>query len=49
MPGMTSRLGTALQTPSSSMSWVQLAAATIFVVVVLVAWRQVVRYILRET
>lgn len=37
-----------LSKPSGSMSWTQLAAATVFVLVVAVAWRQVTLYITRE-
>jgi hypothetical protein len=37
-----------LSRPSGSMSWIQLGAATIFVLVVAVAWRQVTLYITRE-
>lgn len=34
--------------PSNSMSWTQLAAATVFVLVVAVGWRQITFYIMRE-
>ena len=47
--GYFSQLGTKLQTPfSSSMSWTQLAAVVVFVLVVLFAWRQVTRFIAQE-
>lgn len=45
--GFLTSLKSAVTKPSESMSWMQLAAATIFVVVVLFAWRQVV-YVARE-
>jgi hypothetical protein len=34
--------------PSSGMTWTQLAAATVFVLVVAVGWRQITFYIMRE-
>jgi len=34
--------------PSQGMTWAQLAAATVFVLVVAVAWRQIIFYIMRE-
>lgn len=34
--------------PSSGMTWIQLAAATVFVLVVAVGWRQITFYIMRE-
>lgn len=37
-----------LQRPSDSMTWRQLAAATVFVIVVAVAWRQVVLMVMDE-
>jgi hypothetical protein len=37
-----------LARPSNSMSWAQLAAATVFVLVVMVGWRQITFYIMRE-
>lgn len=46
--GIGTRIAAALKAPSQSMSWLQLAGATIFVVVVLIAWRQVTLYIMRE-
>jgi hypothetical protein len=46
--GLVGRIGAALKTPSDRMSWLQLAAATVFVIVVAVAWRQVTLYIMRE-
>ena len=45
---MLSHMMDALKAPSANMSWVQLGAATIFVVVVLILWRQVVLYIAEE-
>jgi hypothetical protein len=43
-----SHLRSSLTAPSKSMSWTQLAGATIFVMVVAVAWRQVTLIIMRE-
>ena len=37
-----------LAKPSDGMSWTQLAAATVFVLVVIVGWRQITFYIMRE-
>ena len=37
-----------LHRPAAGITWTQLAAATVFVLVVAVAWRQVVFYIMRE-
>jgi hypothetical protein len=37
-----------LKTPSQSMTWQQLAATTVFVLTVAIAWRQVTLYIMRE-
>jgi hypothetical protein len=34
--------------PSAGMSWTQLAAAVVFVLVVMVGWRQITFYIMRE-
>jgi hypothetical protein len=34
--------------PSQGMTWTQLAAATVFVLVVAVGWRQITFYIMRE-
>lgn len=45
---MLSRLATALNHPSENMTWTQLAAATVFVVVVALMWRQVTLMIMRE-
>lgn len=38
---MLGKVMDSLSRPSSGMSWVQLAGATVFVIVVAVAWRQV--------
>lgn len=46
--GLVTRIGAALKAPSDTMSWTQLAAATVFVAVVIVMWRQVTLYIMRE-
>lgn len=40
--GFLTSLKSAVTKPSENMSWVQLAAATIFVLCVMFAWRQVV-------
>lgn len=45
---MLGRIGSSLQSPSANMSWTQLAASVVFVLVVLFAWRQVVLFIRRE-
>jgi|HubBroStandDraft_2_1064218.scaffolds.fasta_scaffold2259927_1 hypothetical protein len=37
-----------IKAPSSNMTWTQLAAATVFVLVVAVGWRQITFYIMRE-
>ena len=37
-----------LAKPSTGMTWTQLAAATVFVLVVAVGWRQITFYIMRE-
>jgi len=37
-----------LKSPTSTMTWTQLGAATVFVIVVAVAWRQVVLFGMRE-
>ncbi len=37
-----------LKTPTASMSWLQLGAATAFVIVVALMWRQVVLMIMKE-
>ena len=46
--GFLSRLATGLDTPSKSMTWKQLGASVIFVLAVLIAWRQVTLFIMRE-
>lgn len=38
---MLGRVMDSLARPSSGMSWIQLAGATVFVIVVAVGWRQV--------
>lgn len=45
---MLPRVTSALSAPTSHMTWTQLAGATVFVIVVAVAWRQVVHFIMRE-
>ena len=45
---MLSRISSALSAPSSGMTWTQLAGATIFVICVALAWRQVTHFIMRE-
>ena len=45
---MLGNLMDSLAAPSKSMTWTQLGAATIFVIAVAVAWRQVTLYIMRE-
>lgn len=37
-----------LKSPTSGMTWTQLAGATIFVIVVALMWRQVTLFIMRE-
>lgn len=37
-----------LKAPTSSMSWTQLAGATVFVIVVALMWRQVTLFIMKE-
>ncbi len=37
-----------LKAPSANMSWTQLAGATVFVIVVALAWRQVTLFIMKE-
>lgn len=46
--GLVGRIGSALKTPSDTMSWLQLGAATVFVVAVLFMWRQVTLAIMQE-
>lgn len=47
--GLVTRIGAALQTPfGNSMSWAQLAAVTVFILIVALAWRQVVLFIAQE-
>lgn len=46
--GLVTRIGNALTRPSDGMSWTQLAAATVLVLTVAVAWRQVTLFIMRE-
>ena len=45
---MLSQIMEGLKAPSEKMTWLQLAAATVFVIVVAVAWRQVTLFIMRE-
>jgi len=42
--GMLSRIGASLAQPSQGMTWMQLAAASVFVVTVLIMWRQVIKW-----
>lgn len=37
-----------LRRPGGSMTWTQLGAATVFVITVAIAWRQITFYIMRE-
>lgn len=46
--GYLTRVGAALKAPSDGMTWTQLAASVVFVLVVVVAWRQVIQLIMRE-
>jgi len=46
--GYLTSVGAALKSPGQDFTWTQLAAATVFVLVVAVAWRQVVHMIVRE-
>lgn len=46
--GYFTQIGATLSRPSQSMTWSQLAAATMFVLVVIIAWRQVTLMLLRE-
>jgi hypothetical protein len=45
---MLGRMMNSLSEPGKGMTWTQLAAATVFVLVVALAWRQVTFYIMRE-
>jgi hypothetical protein len=45
---MLSKIASSLSSPSKTMTWTQLAGATVFVIVVALAWRQVTFYIMRE-
>jgi hypothetical protein len=38
----------ALKAPAQGLTWLQLAAATVFVIVVAFAWRQVTHFIMGE-
>lgn len=46
--GMLSRVAASLSQPSQTMTWRQLAAASVFVVTVLVMWRQVIKWGMNE-
>lgn len=46
--GLVSRIGAAIKAPSDNMSWLQLGAATVFVIVVAIMWRQVTLAIMQE-
>lgn len=37
-----------LKSPTSSMTWTQLAGATVFVIIVAFMWRQVTLFIMKE-
>lgn len=37
-----------LKSPTSNMTWTQLAGATVFVIVVALMWRQVTLFIMKE-
>lgn len=45
---MLSEMMDRLKSPTSNMTWTQLAGVTVFVIVVAVMWRQVVQFIMRE-
>ena len=45
---MLGRMMDALKAPASGLSWTQLAGATVFVIVVALAWRQVVLWGMKE-
>lgn len=45
---MLGRIASSLSSPGGSLTWAQLAAATVFVITVAIAWRQVTLYIMRE-
>jgi hypothetical protein len=45
---MLGRITSALNRPGQNMTWTQLAGATVFVLVVILAWRQVTFMIMRE-
>lgn len=45
---LTQDIGASLKRPLDGMSWLQLAAATVFVLVVVFMWRQVTLYIGRD-
>jgi hypothetical protein len=45
---MLGKIMDSVHAPAPGMTWTQLGAATVFVIVVAVAWRQVTLYIMRE-
>lgn len=45
---MWGKITSSLSSPGKNISWTQLAAATVFVIVVAIAWRQVTFFIMRE-
>lgn len=45
---MLSSIAASLRKPTDTMTWTQLAASAIFIVAVLMAWRQVTMFIMRE-
>jgi hypothetical protein len=46
--GMLSRIGDSVARPSAGMSWPQLGASVVFVLAVLMLWRQVIRWGMQE-
>lgn len=46
--GFLTRVGVSLAQPTQGMSWIQLAAAVVFITAVLMLWRQVVRWGMNE-
>lgn len=45
---MLSEMMDRLKSPTASMTWTQLAGATVFVIVVALMWRQVTLFIMKE-
>lgn len=46
--GYLTGVGQSLKAPADGLTWTQLAAATGFVIVAAIAWRQVIQMIMRE-